>query len=156
MTDPNPTDTPPPAKEPIPTPAVAPASSSMRSTTAESKGHRVRQLWLGMLWYPLVIVDAIDLKTGLPDHDRIVSLGVGTLLAVMVVRAGPGNYPPTVLVVACIAAMFGPRMFTKFLVRSKLGATDQTINQHVTQDITIRQEITERRAQGDGTFEPTP
>lgn len=140
-----------PAKEPIPPPPITPAASTMRATTATTKGSGWRQRWIGVWWWILMPVDCVDLKTGLPDYQRLVPIWIGTIFTLKLLRES--GWPPVLIVIAFLAAMISVGMFNRFLARSnfKAEATDSKI----VQDVKIVQEIIQRRASG-GDFEPSP
>ena len=83
---------------------------------------RWRRRWISFWWTIYMPLDCIDLRTGLPDHYRLVSMGVGLMFAFKLVTT-PG-YPPVMVATLLVSAMFGVRVFKLFLVRSKLAATD--------------------------------
>jgi hypothetical protein len=149
MTD----EAPPPAKEPKPAPTIVPPASTMRGTTAEHKGNWARQLWIGFWWWILLPFDAMDLKTGLPDYQRLVPIWIGTIFTVKLLREA--GWPPVVVVVVFVAGMISPGMFNRFLARSNFTAAALDTTSKVTHDVRVVQEILDRRTQG-GDFELTP
>lgn len=140
-----------PAKEPIPAPPITPPSSAMRATTATTKGTDWRQRWIGFWWWILMPVDCVDLKTGLPDYQRLVPIWIGTIFTLKLLRES--GWPPVLIVIAFLAAMISVGMFNRFLARSNFKA--EANDSKITQDIRVVQEIIQRRAMG-GDFEPTP
>jgi hypothetical protein len=121
---------------------------TMRATTAQTQGHGMRQRWIGFWWWIGMPLDLLDLHTGLPDHDRLVSFGVGLGFGYKVLTE-PG-YPPFAIAALAISAMFGVRMFRLFLARSNFQAKDVTISETVK----VTQEIVKRRVGMD--VEPSP
>jgi len=146
-------DAPPAAREPVPPQVVAPPASTLRGTTADHKGSWPRQSWIGFWWWVLMPLDCIDLKTGLPDHDRMASTGIGVIFAVKALLMH--DWPPTLLATAGFAAIFGPRMFKLFLVR---GAWQGNSSESVSVSVatSTSRVITEERKAAGGEFQPTP
>jgi hypothetical protein len=97
-------------------------------------------------------VEALDLRgrDGRPDHGKLMGAAAFALYAVIVLRMPAGTLPPLGLTIAFLAAMFGPRMFYRFLQRTQLAASEVVTRE-------AREEIARRREAGaeDGA-EPTP
>jgi len=126
-------------------------ATTMRASLAEQKSGRwmqARQLWIGFWWWLLMPLDLIDLKTGLPDYDRIAPVALLWIFASKILNEQ--GWPPTVQVGAWLAAIFGPRMFKQFLVRSQLTGSDTSST-----SVVLTKTILEERKSGDG-FQPTP
>lgn len=138
---------------PTPPPTLPMSQVEARAPLAVMKekaslGARARQLWIGFWWWFYMPVDCVDLKTGLPDYQRIVPIWIGLIFTVKLMREA--GWPPVMVAMMFIAGMISPGMFNRFLAR---GAW-QSQSADVKVDAKITQEITQRRAEG-GDFEPS-
>lgn len=77
-----------------------------------------------IIWNPVEAFDLVD-KNGEPDHGKI--MGFCAFVVFVAANFGYAILPSATLCIIFLAAMFGPRMFYKFLERSSVNASESKV-----------------------------